>query len=230
MPYSTRARPVASGSGFDPHTFLTSEGNGRRIARYEAEAVVFAQGDSAVSVYYVLEGRVRLSVISETGQKGVLTILGRNEFFGHLLLAGQAHRDISAITLIPSILMRIDRAVILRTLREEPALSDFFLNFLVRDSIRMQEDLLDHLFNSSEKRLARALVLLADFANDNSDEVAVPQISQEILGHLIGTTRSRISVFMRNFRRLGLVDYDGERMLLRRGLLQFLNGISAISK
>lgn len=188
---------------------------------YTKKQVIFAQGDPADAVFCLERGRVKLTVDSHTGREAVLGILGPGDFFGETCLAGQSHRVTTATALSDCSTVRIARPLMSRLLREEPGFSEKFLNYVLSRKIRIEEDLVDQLFNSSEKRLARLLLVLANFGKENEAPVVIPRISQETLAEMIGTTRSRVSFFMNRFRRLGYIDYNGE-ITVRNSLLQIV--------
>jgi CRP/FNR family transcriptional regulator, cyclic AMP receptor protein len=194
---------------FDPTTFLSTESAGRTIAKYRKGQAVFSQSGPADSVFYILKGKVKVSVISEQGKEAVVAILGPDDFCGEGCLSGQTRRMASATAMTECEVMRLEKAAIIRVLREEPAFSEIFVTHLVARAIRVEEDLVDQLFNSSEKRLARALLLLANFGKDGKPERIIAKVSQETLAEMIGTTRSRVSKFMNKFRKLGFIDYNG---------------------
>ena len=195
---------------FDVAAFLDSAGVSRRIVRFAEGAVVFAQGAQANSVFYVQEGGVKLSVLSESGKEAVVAILGPGDFFGEGCLAGQPLRMGSATTVVPTTVLRIPKAEMMRTLHEQSALSDRFIRHMLVRNIRIEEDLVDQLFNSSEKRLARTLLLLARYGKkDETPPRTLPKLSQETLAEMIGTTRSRVNFFMNKFRKLGFIEYNG---------------------
>lgn len=195
---------------FNAQEFLDSAGVKRTIAKYARATKIFAQGDPATHVLYVQEGSVRLSVLSKTGREAVIATLGPREFFGEGCLAGQSIRMGSATAITPSTILIIEKEEMARLLHDESELSDRFLAHVLSRNIRVEEDLVDQLFNSSEKRLARALLLLARYGNDDSPVRAIPSVSQEILAEMVGTTRSRVNFFMNKFRALGFIDYNGE--------------------
>jgi CRP/FNR family cyclic AMP-dependent transcriptional regulator len=192
---------------FDPKVFLAKVGKGRAQADYKKGQTVFAQGDSADSVFYVQKGKFKLTVVSKDGKEAVVAILGTGDFFGEGCLAGQRLRISGAEAMSDGSIMRLDKAGVVRVLRVEPAFSELFLHHLLTRNIRIQEDLVDQLFNSSEKRLARVLLLLANFGKEGKHEPVIPKISQETLAEIVGTTRSRVSFFMNKFRKLGFIDY-----------------------
>jgi CRP/FNR family cyclic AMP-dependent transcriptional regulator len=194
---------------FDPETFLTRVVKGKTQADYRKNQKVFSQGDPAESVFYVQQGRVKLTVISKDGKEAVIAILGPGDFFGEGCLAGQLHRMSTATALSESSIIRLEKAGVIRALHDDPAFSELFLHHLLTRNIRIEEDLVDQLFNSSEKRLARVLLLLANFGKDGKPEPVLPKMSQETLAEIVGTTRSRISFFMNKFRKLGFIEYNG---------------------
>ena len=195
---------------FDPKVFLGlgKIGEGRTTATYDKNQVVFAQGDPANAIFYVQKGRVKLTVVSHHGKEAVVAILGEGDFFGEGCLAHQALRMATATSMDDCCVMRLEKARVVRLLHEEPAFSEIFVAHLLSRSIRVEEDLVDQLFNSSEKRLARVLLLLAHLGKEGQPEPVIAKISQETLAEMIGTTRSRVSFFMNKFRRLGFVNYD----------------------
>jgi CRP/FNR family transcriptional regulator, cyclic AMP receptor protein len=194
---------------FDPKSFLAKVGKGRGIGRYRDGQIVFSQGDPADAVFYIQSGKVKVTVVSEQGKEAVVALLGTNNFFGEGCLAGQAQRIATVRTMTDSVIVRLEKAAIVRVIHEEPAFSEMFIAHLLGRSIRVEADLVDQLFNSSEKRLARVLLLLANFGKEEKPEPILATISQETLAEMIGTTRSRVSFFMNKFRKLGLIDYNG---------------------
>ena len=200
---------VNDSPAFDPKVFLGlgKVGEGRTTAAYDKSQVVFAQGDPANAIFYLQKGRVKLTVVSHHGKEAVVAILGPGDFFGEGCLARQALRISTATAMDESSIMRLEKARMIRLLHEEPAFSEVFVAHLLSRSIRVEEDLVDQLFNSSEKRLARLLLLLANFGKEGQPEPVIAKISQETLAEMIGTTRSRVSFFMNKFRRLGFIDY-----------------------
>ena len=207
---------------FDPESFLATVGEGRTICTFGPNEIVYSQGDPAEGVFYTLQGKIKVTALSDSGKQAVLALLGAGEFVGHNILAGATRRTSSITTITDCSLTRLDRTVMEHMLQLEPKFSEFFIAFLLRRAKRMQDDVVDLLFNSSEKRLARVLLLLADFGQDESSEAVIPQISQEMLADMIGTTRPRVSFFMNKFRRLGFIDYDGDGVRLRRSLASIL--------
>ena len=201
---ATKRRP-----SFDPKSFLAKVGEGRSIGKYRKDQIVFSQGDPADAVFYIQRGKVKVTVVSEQGKEAVVAILGADEFFGEGCLAGQAQRIATVATMTESVIVRLEKAAIVRVIHEEPAFSEMFIAHLLGRTIRVEADLVDQLFNSSEKRLARLLLLLANFGKEGKPEPMIAKISQETLAEMIGTTRSRVSFFMNKFRKLGFIDYNG---------------------
>jgi CRP/FNR family cyclic AMP-dependent transcriptional regulator len=195
---------------FDAKSFLAEVGMGRTVAQYRKSDVIFSQGDVGDAVFYILRGRVKLTVISARGKEAVVAVLGAGEFLGEGCLLAQATRVESATAMTECSIFRIQRQAMVRALHDHHELSEFFVAHLLWRNIRYQEDLVDQLFNSSEKRLARILLLLANFGKGNRPEKINPKISQETLAQMVGTTRSRVSLFMNKFRRLGFIAYNGE--------------------
>src|ERR1700730_1230300 len=196
-------------SSFDPKAFLAKVGVGRSIDRYRKDQIVFSQGDPANAVFDIERGEVKFTVVSEEGKEAVVAMLGTNQFFGEGCLAGQAQRIATVVTMMDSVIVRLEKAAIVRVIQQEPAFSGMFIAHLLARAIRVAADLVDQLFNSSEKRLSRMLLLLANFGKDEKLEPILAKISQETLAEMIGTTRSRVSFFMNKFRKLGLIDYNG---------------------
>lgn len=194
---------------FDPKAFLAHVGEGRSIGTYAKDEVVFAQGDAADAVFYIQRGKVKITVVSEQGKEAVVAMLGRNEFVGEGCLAGQRQRIATVSTMAESVIVRLDKAAILRVIHEQPAFSELFIAHLLGRALRVEADLVDQLFNSSEKRLARLLLLLANFGKEGKPEPVLAKISQETLAQMIGTTRARVSFFMNKFRKLGFISYNG---------------------
>jgi len=195
---------------FSLQTFLSTINGGRTIAVFPNKRTIFAQGDAADSVFYIQKGKVKLIVVAQNGKEATIGILNKGDFFGEGCLTGQPRRMCSAVAMIDCEVMRIDKKSMMDVIHRERAFSDMFVAYLLTRNIRYQEDLVDQLFNSSEKRLARILLLLAHFGKDGKPEVAIPKISQETLAEMVGTTRGRVSFFMNRFRRLGLIRYNGE--------------------
>jgi len=197
-------------SQFDIKTFLSTIDGGRTIVAAPKKETIFAQGDSANSVFYIQRGKVKLTVVASSGKEATIGILNEGDFFGEGCLTGQPRRMCSASAMTDCTLMRIDKKSMMEVIHRERAFSDMFVAYLLTRNIRYEEDLVDQLFNSSEKRLARVLLLLAHFGKDGKPEVAIPKISQETLAEMVGTTRSRVNFFMNRFRKLGFVRYNGE--------------------
>jgi CRP/FNR family transcriptional regulator, cyclic AMP receptor protein len=194
---------------FDPKIFLAGTGKGRTLAEHAKNHKVFLQGDPADAVFYIQKGKIKLTVVSKQGKDAVVALLGAGDFFGEGCLAGQSVRMASATTLTECSIIRLEKASVIRLLNEQPAFSELLLHHLLSRNIRIEEDLVDQLFNSSEKRLARVLLLLANFGKEEKPELVIPKISQETLAEIVGTTRSRVSFFMNRFRKLGFIQYDG---------------------
>src|SRR5467141_4984310 len=194
---------------FEPKTFIATIGNGRKMLAVPKKQLIFAQGDGADAVFYIQKGKVRLTVVSKVGKEATIGIVSEGNFFGEGSLAGQLLRMGSAAAMTDCELMRIDKKAMMTALHREHAFSDLFVAYLLARNIRYEEDLVDQLFNSSEKRLARILLLLAHFGKDGKPETLILKMSQETLAEMRGTTRSRFSFFMNRFRKLGFIDYDG---------------------
>jgi CRP/FNR family transcriptional regulator, cyclic AMP receptor protein len=195
---------------FDVQAFLDSAGLRRKIAKFQAKETVFVQGDPAENVIYVQEGGLKLSVVNETGKEAVVAILGPGDFFGEGCLAGQSICMASATVIKPATLLIIEKDEMIRVLHGQHEFSDRFIAYMLERNIRVEEDLIDQLFNSSEKRLARTLLLLARYGAPGAPEKVLPKVSQEMLAEMIGTTRSRVNFFMNKFRKLGFIKYNGE--------------------
>src|SRR6202162_2064009 len=194
---------------FDPHAFLATIGAGRKIVSFPKKQTIFSQGDPTDALFYIQTGKGRITVVSNYGKEATIGILGDGEFFGEGALAGQALRMGSATAMTDCSVLRIDKKAMMQALHREHTFSDMFVAHLLARNIRYEEDLVDQLFNSSEKRLARILLLLAHFGKEGTPETVVPKVSQEILAEMIGTTRSRVSFFMNRFRKLGFIHYNG---------------------
>ncbi len=196
---------------FDPAAFLAKAGLGRKIVRLENKERAFSQGDPAEAIFYIQSGRIRLSVIAKTGKEATVALLGPGSFCGEECVASsQAGRTVTASAITPCVLLKIERKEMIRALHQQHAFSDMFVAHLLARNARVQEDLVDQLFNSSEKRLARTLLLLAQFGKDQgAPEPLIPKISQEVLAEMVGTTRARVSFFMNRFRKLGFIGYNG---------------------
>jgi len=204
---------------FDPKEFLATIGEGRKVVAFPKKEIIFTQGDPADAVFYIQQGKIRLTVISKIGKEATLGILSEGEFFGEGGLAGQPLRMGSATAMTDCELMRIDKKAMMLALHQEHTLSDLFTAYLLGRNIRYEADLVDQLFNSSEKRLARILLLLAHFGKEGMPETVIPKISQETLAEMIGTTRSRVSFFMNRFRKLGFLNYGESGMQVHSSLL-----------
>jgi CRP/FNR family transcriptional regulator, cyclic AMP receptor protein len=202
-------RQAKKRSTFDAKAFLSQVGKGRTIVKYATNQIVFCQGDVADAVFFVERGKVKISVVSEQGKEAVVAVLGPGQFCGEGCLAGQPRRMATATAITAAQVMRLEKVALIRVLHEEPAFSEVFISHLLARNIRVEEDLIDQLFNSSEKRLARALLLLANFGKEGRTEPIIAKISQETLADMIGTTRSRVSFFMNKFRQLGFIEYNG---------------------
>lgn len=194
---------------FDSKAFFQTTGAGHTVTTYRKDRKVFAQGDAADTIFYIVKGKVKITVFSEQGKEAVVAILGPDEFFGEACMNGQKVRSATVRTMSESEIVQIDQALIKSIIAKEPIFAEMFIAHLLTRSIRIEEDLVDQLFNSSEKRLARALLLLANFAKDGTSQKVITKISQETLAEMIGTTRSRVSHFMNKFRKLGLINYNG---------------------
>jgi CRP-like cAMP-binding protein len=194
---------------FDPTTFLATIGEGRKNLTVSKKQGIFAQGDAADAVFYIQKGKVQLTVVSKIGKEATIAMLSEGNFFGEGSLAGQALRMGSAAAMTDCQLLRIEKKAMMDALHRQPALSEVFVAYLLARNVRYEEDLVDQLFNSSEKRLARVLLMLAHFGKEGVPETVVPKISQETLAEMVGTTRSRVSFFMNRFRKLGFIDYAG---------------------
>jgi CRP-like cAMP-binding protein len=205
---------------FDPKSFLAKIGEGRSIGKYRRDRIVFSQGDSADAVFYIQQGKVKVTVISEQGKEAVVAMQGPDEFCGEGCLAGQPRRMATATAMTECEIMRLEKAAMVRVIHKEPAFSEMFVAHLLARTIRVEEDLVDQLFNSSEKRLARALLLLANFGKESRPEAINAKVSQEMLAEMIGTTRSRVSHFMNKFRRAGLIENNDGETRVRRSLLR----------
>jgi CRP/FNR family cyclic AMP-dependent transcriptional regulator len=195
---------------FNPHAFLANIAEGRKVLRFAKKQRIFAQGHKADAVFYIQTGKVRLTVVSKTGKEATIGILGEGEFFGEGSIAGQASRMGSAAALMDCCVLRIDKKAMMKALHREHEFSDMFVAYLLGRNIRYEADLVDQLFNSSERRLARILLLLARFGKEGTPETVIPKISQETLAEMVGTTRSRVSFFMNRFRKMGFIQYNGE--------------------
>lgn len=200
---------TAKVAGFNSKLFLSVMGAGRSTTNYKAKDVVFQQGDAADAVFYIVKGRAQLTVVSDQGKEGVVAMLGPGDFLGEGCLTGQPRYMSSATAAVAATVVRIEKAEMIRVLHEEPQFAEFFMVFVLSRNIRIEADLVDQLFNSSERRLARLLLLLANFGKESAMEPVIPKISQELLAAQVGTTRSRINFFMNKFRKLGFIEYNG---------------------
>lgn len=196
-------------AAFDPKDFLSRIGAGRTNENYRAGDIIFRQGDAAEAVYYLQNGKIKISTMAESGKEAVIAILEPGDFFGEGCLIGQAQRTSAVTAMTDCAVLRMDKNEMTRELHSEAAFSELFIAYLLQRNSRVEEDFIDQLFNSSEKRLARTLLLLAHFGKDGKHEPIVAKISQEMLADMVGTTRSRVSFFMNKFRRLGFIDYNG---------------------
>ena len=213
------ARPPAKKSAsFDPQAFLDTAGVSKKVSEYRRGESIFTQGDGAFTVMYIQRGGVKLSVVNGSGKEAVVAMFGPTDFFGEGCMAGQTVRMATATALAPTTLLVIDKNEMLRVLHEEHELSDRFIGYMLAHNIRLEEDLVDQLFNSSEKRLARTLLLLARYGKQDQPDRSLPQVSQETLAEMIGTTRSRVNFFMNKFRKLGFIEYNG-RIKVNKSLL-----------
>jgi CRP/FNR family transcriptional regulator, cyclic AMP receptor protein len=208
-----KERPTQSGGqgpAFDAEAFLRSAGAARGTETYSKGKTIFSQGQTSDSVMYVQKGGIKISVLSRTGKEAVVAMLGPGDFFGEGALTGQSVRIGTATATTLTTVLIIEKSAMLRLLRDEPSFSERFLSYMLARNLRIEADLVDHLFNSSEKRLARALLLLARFGDQGGPERRIPKISQETLAEMVGTTRSRVNFFMNKFRELGFIDYNGD--------------------
>ena len=205
----TKRPKLKARAKFDPKSFLAEAGQGRARTTYERSETIFSQGDPADAIFYIQKGKIKLTVVSRSGKEAVVALLGAGDFFGEGCLAGQPLRMASASTMSECSIMRLEKASVIRLLHDQPAFSDLLLHHLLSRNIRIEEDLVDQLFNSSEKRLARVLLLLANFGKEGKPEPVIPKVSQETLAEIVGTTRSRVSFFMNRFRKLGFIEYNG---------------------
>jgi len=219
LPKSTRKQK--GGVSFDPQLFLATVGVARTITQCPKDYKIFSQGDLAESVFYIQQGRVKLKVKSKQDKEAVIAILGAGDFLGEACLIGQTVCLATATAIAPSCILRIEKDGMLRVLHEERTFSDLFIPYMLSRNVRAQEDLVDQLFNSSEQRLARTLLLLANYGKEGTPETVIPEINQETLAGMVGTTRSRVNFFMNKFKKLGLIDYkDGLRV--HRSLLNIV--------
>jgi CRP/FNR family cyclic AMP-dependent transcriptional regulator len=206
-PKSKKTSPLSS---FDPQAFLDTAGVSRKVAEYRRGESVFNQGDGAATVLYIQKGGVKLSVVNGEGKEAVVAMFGPTDFFGEGCMAGQTLRMATATAITPTTVLVVDKDEMLRVLHDEHELSDRFISYMLAHNIRVEEDLVDQLFNSSEKRLARTLLLLARYGKQDQPDRDLPKVSQETLAEMIGTTRSRVNFFMNKFRKLGFIEYNGK--------------------
>lgn len=205
---------------FNPRAFLSTIGKGRNLVSFQKKNSIFTQGDSTDGLYFIKKGKVRLSVVSEAGKEATLGILSEGDFFGEGGLAGQAARMSSAVAMTDCVLLHVEKKAMMQTMSLEPKLSAVFMKYLLKRNIRYQDDLVDQLFNSSEKRLARVLLLMAHFGKEGVSDMSVPRLSQETMAEMVGTTRSRVSFFMNRFRKMGFINYDvGDNLHVHSSLL-----------
>jgi CRP/FNR family transcriptional regulator, cyclic AMP receptor protein len=197
-------------ASFDPKRFLARVGDGKAISEYRKDQIIFSQGEVADAVFYIQQGKVKLTVVSEQGKEAVVAILGPGQFFGEACLNGHPLRIATTRALEECVITRLEKATMIGTIHDEPEFSELFMSYLLTRNSRIEEDLIDQLFNSSEKRLARLLLLLANFGKEGRPEPIVGTFSQETLAEMIGTTRSRVSFFMNKFRKLGFIEYNGK--------------------
>ena len=207
---------------FDLKAFLATIGEGRKFVLVPKKQTIFAQGDPSDAVFYIQNGKVKLTVVSNDGKEATIGILSEGDFFGEGCLAAQSRRMGSATALTDAAVLRIEKSAMMRVLHREHTLSDMFVAYLLARNIRYEEDLVDQLFNSSEKRLARILLLLAHFGKEGTPETVVPKIGQETLAEMVGTTRSRVSFFMNRFRKLGFIDYNSKGLQVHSSLLNIV--------
>jgi len=206
---------------FDLEMFLANAGKGRSITKYRKNQIIFSQGKPADAVFYVQKGKVRVSVVSDRGKEAIVSILGPDEFFGEGCISGQALRIATVDAMTESVVVRIEKEEMVQLLHEEPLFSEMFMTHLLHRTMRVEADLIDQLFNSSERRLARLLLILANYGNEGKPEPILAAISQETLAEMIGTTRSRVSFFMNRFRKLGFITYNG-RIEVHKSLLNLV--------
>ena len=206
---------------FNLKTFLSTMDGGRSISTYQEKQKIYSQGDRADAVFYIQEGKVKVCVISELAKEAVVALHGKGDFFGEGCLTGQPLRLATVVALTECVITRLNKAAVVKVLRDEPKFSEAFMSFLLRRNARVEEDLVDQLFNSSEKRLARVLLLMANFGKEGKPETVITKISQGTLAEMIGTTRSRVSSFMNKFRQMGFVEYNGD-MKVHNSLLNVI--------
>jgi CRP-like cAMP-binding protein len=209
-PSNSKSKSIARKKGeFDARAFLDSAGVTRKMKQFKRTEIIFSQGAAAESVMYIQEGGVKITAVSASGKEAIIAILGRGEFFGEGCLAGQTVRMGNATAVAPSTVLVVDKSEMQRVLHEQHELSDLFINFVLTRNIRVEEDLVDQLFNSTEKRLARTLLLLARYGKQDHPQRVLPKVSQETLAEMIGTTRTRVNLFMNKFRKMGFIKYNG---------------------
>ncbi len=219
-PFLSNKVITAKKTAFNPRAFLSTIGRGREIVSFRKKSTIFAQGDTTDGLFFIQQGKVQLSVVSEAGKEATLGILSEGDFFGEGGLAGQLTRMSCAVALTDCVLLHVGRKAMMHAMSVQPKLSAMFMKYLLKRNIRYQDDLVDQLFNSSEKRLARVLLLMAQFGKEGVSEMSVPRLSQETLAEMVGTTRSRVSFFMNRFRKLGFINYDvGDNLHVRSSLL-----------
>ncbi|WP_256754075.1 Crp/Fnr family transcriptional regulator [Mesorhizobium sp. Mes31] len=195
---------------FNVNAFLNTVDGGRTVATYQKNETVYSQGDPADSVFYVQKGKVKVCIVSEQGKEAIVALHESGDFFGEGCLSGQPLRLATVSAMVDSVVTRIDKASITRVLHDEPKFSEMFISYLLARNARVEEDLVDQLFNSSEKRLARLLLLMANFGKEGEPQTVIAKVSQETLAEMVGTTRSRVSTFMNKFRKLGFIEYNGD--------------------
>ncbi|GAC1670102.1 MAG: Crp/Fnr family transcriptional regulator [Candidatus Acidiferrum sp.] len=205
-----KRRKLGRVGSFDPQVFLDTAGVARKIAEFRRGSIVYSQGEAADSVMYIQKGGIKFSVVNGTGKEAVVAMFGPNDFFGEGCMAGQPVRMGTAVAITPTTVLVIEKEELLRVLRTQHKLSDQFITYMLARNIRVEEDLIDQLFNSSEKRLARTLLLLARYGEQEEPESVLPNVSQETLASMVGTTRSRVNYFMNKFRKLGFIEYNGK--------------------
>ncbi len=211
--------PLKSTASFNAQAFLDSAGAARQVAEFQRKEIIFSQGDQPKNVMYIQKGGVKLSVVNEVGKEAVVAILGPGEFFGEGCLSDQPLRIGTATAITPTTVLVIAKKEMIRVLHEEHDLSDRFISYMLSRNLRTEQDLIDQLFNSTEKRLARTLLLLARYGKNSQPETTVPKISQEVLAEMIGTTRSRVNLFMNKFKRLGFINYNKAGLRVHSSLL-----------
>jgi CRP-like cAMP-binding protein len=204
---------------FDPKTFLAQIGEGRSIVEYHKGQLVFSQGESANAVFFIQTGKVKVTVVSEHGKEAIIALLGPDEFLGEACLIGCGQRIATAAAMTDSTIMRLERAAVLDAIHREPAFSEVFIAYLLGRTVRVEADLIDHLFNSSEKRLARLLLVLANFGQESKPQPILAKMSQDMLAEMIGTNRPRVNMFMNKFRKLGFIEYKGDHIEVHGSLL-----------